>query len=383
MQYINTGMTLDRDGTPYDVVVPLRKIMDTQHINLLRFLNADIQGVEERTMGYIKDISNGARYEVQDSLYRGFSVLHPYFSLNEANISAFLNRSFACLISASWTQEKKKEEMMTALYASRGLDAECAVHYWLYDDPQKFTTDEDIKISPLHWLKVLQKEIKMAAVLLLDNSTSALAGTSPYKRSALYGAVSSDGFGGPSDGFIRLGNMAFTYGSVQGTDARTLSAQLDFADEGDILTIDGLLADTESFMDNPSAETPSLSAALSCLGDNGRIRMDEILLPTSLENLLQYEIKEMFAAGMTLKRDSTGKFIIPKDSTGAQTKTESLEQSLQREYRKAYKTHHRRVAMGILTKDQLGTWVGEAKEMQRKVLDGEITLNEFVMWLKM
>ena len=110
--------------------------------------------------------------------------------------------------------------------------------------------------------------------------------------------------------------------------------------------------------------------------------MDEILLPTSLENLLQYEIKEMFAAGMTLKRDSTGKFMIPNDSIGTQARTEGLGQELQREYRKAYKIRHRRVAMGILTKDQLKTWVGEAKEMQRKVLDGEITMNEFEMWLR-
>ena len=95
MQYINTGMAFYPDGTPYEVIIPIRKLMDKQHVNMLHFLNADIRPLEDRVSAYIREIKGGARYDVPDAVYREFSVLHPYYSLNKANVSIFLNRVFA------------------------------------------------------------------------------------------------------------------------------------------------------------------------------------------------------------------------------------------------------------------------------------------------
>ena len=380
MQYINIGMTLDRNGSLFVVVVPLRKVIDKQHAGILRFLNADIRPLEKKISAYIENVMQGARYDVPDEIYKEFSALHPYYALNEANISKTLNRAFAGVIMSTDKSGEEKTQQMDLLYAARGLENECNTIEWFHLDHLRIEPEEARPAEPLYQLKEMQKTMKEAAVLLMDDSPS-LQPADPYKRLVLYGAISNDGFGGPSDGFIRLGRMTSIYGCVQDLNSRDFADRLDFAKCTDVLTISGLQKDIALLAKDKLFKTPAIAEAISSLNGSKRLRLDEILVPASFEELLLYEIKEMFAEGIKLHREESGRFEVP-ETFHASTENVSLEQTLQSEYRKAYKTHHRRAANGLISMDQFNEWVSNAKEMRQKTLVGEISIGEFTMWSK-
>ena len=380
MQYINIGMTLDRNGSLFVVVVPLRKVIDKQHAGILRFLNADIRPLEKKISAYIENVMRGARYNVPDEIYKEFSALHPYYALNEANISTSLNRAFAGVIMSTDKSGEEKTQQMELLYADRGLENECNTIEWFHLDPLRIEPEEARPGEPLYQLKETQKSLKEAAVLLLDDSPS-LQPADPYKRLVLYGAISNDGFGGPSDGFIRLGRMTSIYGCVQDLNSRDFADRLDFAEYTDVLTISNLQKDIASLAEDKLIQTPAITEAISSLNGDKRLRLDEILIPASFEELLLYEIKEMFTDGIKIHRGKSGKFEVP-ELVPPRTEAVSLEQELQSEYRKAYKTHHRRAANEIISMDQFNEWVSNAKEMRQKTWDGEISIGEFTMWSK-
>lgn len=58
------------------------------------------------------------------------------------------------------------------------------------------------------------------------------------------------------------------------------------------------------------------------------------------------------------------------------------ENPVMREYNKSYKTHNARIRYGTLTKEAFADWSVRAREMRKKCMDGEITLEQFVEWLK-
>ena len=51
-------------------------------------------------------------------------------------------------------------------------------------------------------------------------------------------------------------------------------------------------------------------------------------------------------------------------------------------YRKAYKTHFARIRTGAMTKEAFDVWKGEATVKRLLVESGDMSLDEYAVWLK-
>ena len=127
-------------------------------------------------------------------------------------------------------------------------------------------------------------------------------------------------------------------------------------------------------------------------------------LIAQLEDLLSYEVYGMTQADMRIKRcKNCGRyFIVDKGNVeycdriaAGETKpcneigkVRIYEQKIAKGgsamalYRKAYKTHFARIRTGAMTKEQFDIWKGEATVKRLFVESGDMSLDEYAVWLK-
>ena len=53
-----------------------------------------------------------------------------------------------------------------------------------------------------------------------------------------------------------------------------------------------------------------------------------------------------------------------------------------RAYKRAYKTNYARIAYGLMTKEEFQAWSKQARQMRNKCAAGEISLEDFNVWLE-
>lgn len=376
MRYFNLGLLADPDGGCSTVIVPDSEMIPKGHRHLLSFLNADIDPLEQQVRNHIINTEKGRGDGALDAAYGELYALHPWFSKNPANASTFLNRIFAGCAKKKHASSKKQASFFSALFASRGLGA-CNAAYWINMDGGQPAGTEEAPLTAS--LSAAQRELKEMAVFLVDSSTTALSGLSPYKKIALYGLIPGRKMKeGTMDSFVKTAGMDYAFGHVQGVFERSASAKIDFSEDGSLSSPSSIMADAEAVLDNPAADAPSFMEVISGLDNKQRSATDEILKPASLPDLLSFEIWEMFKKGEHVERYPSGGFAVPENTGDAHDFNERVRDA----YKKAYKAHHARIRYGMMNKEQLGEWTNAAKEMKEKVLGGEVPFDEFVSFLE-
>ena len=387
MRFINLGTFIDVNGIPSETIVPARDVEGRNHSCLLSFLNADISDAGRECGRYIASVLSGDDHGVPNAAYDAFSSLHPWFSINAANTSSYLNRVFAHVARNGSRSMDGQRRIMRNLYAPRGLDSMCDADYWLYADEMiplfdsSIGKDCDAGTASSAFLAGIQKRLFSAAVLLLDGSSPSLEGLSARNRIELYGDIFDCG----RSGLISCAGVERSYGYSRSTAGLTLYASSDFSGDGDPLSRSSLLKALDEVSSDPSAIPFPIAEAAKVLGpaNDAKPVVNEVLSPRSVEDLLLDEIFCLFHSGTMFRRAADGKFIIPGNTGAVAGSTAGADmEKIRAMYRNAYKSHHRRIAYGTMTKEMFSAWAAEAKEMMKKTAEGAVSVNEFSMWLR-
>lgn len=375
-RYIDIGAFCDTDGQPSSVFLMEEEIISKDHSFILSFLNENLYsdgGAGTLLEKYFENvIGRGAVYEVPETVLGKISSLHPYFKRNAANTSVLLNRIISSVIRFYVSGEEPQKKLMSELFVRRGL-GDCDASYWLDSDPGIFPAlpMKDC-MDPVG---EMQDRVRTAVIMLIDGSSEILADAAPAARMALYNMLA--GNSGIHSPFVEMRSL---YCYPMGKNAADLSARLEFAGQDDALSLDRLCADIEEFAKNPKAGIRTVGAAIAGFGNTENILRAEILVPSSFENLLMFEVMEMFEGRTAVRRNDCGQFLIPGD--GAGDGSEDISAIVEKMYATAYKTHHRRMKSAGTAKADLDEWRKTARTMMARVVDGTLSLSEFSMWLK-
>ena len=375
-RYIDIGTFCDADGQPSSVFLMEEEIISKDHSFILSFLNENLYsdgGAGTLLEKYFENvIGRGAVYEVPETVLEKISSLHPYFKRNAANTSVLLNRIISSVIRFYVSGEEPQKKLMSELFVHRGL-GDCDASFWLDSDPGIFPAlpMKDC-MAPV---REMQDRVRTAVIMLIDGSSEILADAAPAARMALYNMLA--GNNGIHSPFVEMKSL---YCYPMGKNAADLSARLEFAGQDDTLSLDRLYADIEELAKNPKAKVQAVGAAIAGFGNTENILRAEILVPSSLENLLMFEVMEMFEGRTAVRRNDRGQFLIPED--GAGDGSEDISAVVEKMYATAYKTHHRRMKSAGTAKTDLDEWRKTARTMMARVVDGTLSLSEFSMWLK-
>ena len=379
MRYVYIGKYIGENPDAADafpVIYPEQALCDKAHGNLFHFLNADLFPLESRLTQYAFSVSSGGAKPQLDTFYEEFGNLHPYFQNNPANVSMLLNRAFASVITGTGLDNKRLRRLMRKLYAPRGISGVCDADHWLKNAMPEDACSGRAR-GCLSSLIRDQSRLRRMAVFLLDNGTASISAFPPNTRLGLYGLCADMGSYWDIDGFIPVSTMKIMYGRVTGGE---------LMDKGQYNIPDRDALDREVFAleRDPSFSAPLVSKTAKMIASSPRAVMDEVLYPSSLFDLLSFEIAEMYRHSEQICREKDGTFPVekPEDYIADLSDKSMLDKEIKDVYRKAYKTHYARIKYGTMTREQFDSWAVSAREMKDRALRREIFLSDFSKWLK-
>jgi len=386
--FLNIGMTFDvMDASP--VIVREEQMVPKTHEYLFSFLDADLDRLEVYAQTYLECL-DGDREADQGALQRIFEelfALHPFFRTCPANAAALINHCFASYIVSRWPEDEDLQlAAMKKVYADRHLEG-TDIAEWL---------DTAIRCENgrvFETLYQLQKQMREWVFIALDNSNAALAKLTGAQRNAMYCLL----YGGQYTPMLETTvekNMRLPHG------LRQMSARLDFEDGFH----DSILQGLEQMRKDPAVTPDHVMELIQAVAETTEDSECHTYLIAQLEDLLSYEIYGMTQADIRIKRcKNCGRyFIVDKGNveycdriaTGESKpcneigKVRTYEQKIAKGgsamalYRKAYKTHFARIRTGAMTKEQFDIWKGEATVKRLFVESGDMSLDEYAVWLK-
>lgn len=386
--FLNIGMTFDvMDASP--VIVREEQMVPKTHEYLFYFLDAALDRLEAYAQTYVECMDGGKEAD-QGAVQRMFEelfALHPFFRTCPANAAALMNHCFASHIVSRWPEDEAMQlTAMKKMYVDRYLEG-TDIAEWL----DTAARNEGSRIFDT--LHQLQDRIQKWVFIALDNSNSELAKLTGAQRNAMYCLL----YGGQYTPLLETRvekNMRLPHG------LRQMSARLDFEDGFQ----DGILQGLEQMRKDPSVTPDKVMELIQAVAETAEDSECHTYVITQLEDLLSYEIYGMTQADMRIKRCKyCGRyFIVDKGNveycdriTPGETKPcneigkmRTYEQKIAKGgsamalYRKAYKTHFARIRTGAMTKEQFDIWKGEATVKRLFVESGDMSLDEYAIWLK-
>ena len=359
------------------------------HEYLFSFLDADLDRLEAYAQAYLECL-DGDREADQGALQRIFEelfALHPFFRTCPANAAALMNHFFASYIVSRWPEDEALQlAAMKKVYVDRHLEG-ADIAEWL----DTAVRDDNTRI--FETLYQLQERMREWVFIALDNSNAALAKLTGAQRNAMYCLL----YGGQYTPILETTvekNMRLPHG------LRQMSARLDFEDGFH----DSILQGLEQMRKDPAVTPDHVMELIQAVAETAEDSECHTYLIAQLEDLLSYEIYGMTQTDMRIKRcKNCGRyFIVDKGNVeycdriaAGETKpcneigkVRTYEQKIAKGgsamalYRKAYKTHFARIRTGAMTKEEFDVWKGEATVKRLLVESGDMSLDEYAVWLK-
>ena len=386
--YLNIGMSFDPMGESYEIL-PEEQIIPQTHEYLFHFLDADLSRLEAYAKNYLSclDSVEEADKTVLQRIREELVALHPFFRFCPANVTDIINRTLASYIVGHFPGDSERQKTaMARVFDTKNLLLP-DVADWL----------EDARSSESEWifadLKTLQERIRQWVFLALDNTNPDLARLTGAQRNALYCLVYGDDYTPLLDLTVQK-NMQLPYS------ARAMRIGMDFDEDHRQEILQGC-----GKMQKDPAVTPDCIMELIREAEKMAEGCEmHTYIVRSLEDLLKYEVYNMTQAEKRIKRcKNCGRyFVIDKGNveycdriaTGETKpcseigKSRTYEQKIAKGgtamalYRKAYKTHFARIRSGTMTKEQFEIWKGEATVKRLFVESGDMSMDEYAVWLK-
>jgi len=386
--FLNIGMTFDvMDASP--VIVREEQMVPKTHEYLFSFLDADLDRLEVYAQTYLECL-DGDREADQGAVQRIFEelfALHPFFRTCPANAAALMNHCFASYIVSRWPEDEDMQlAAMKKVYVDRHLEG-TDIAEWL----ETAVRDENCRVFETLYRQ--QERMREWVFIALDNSNSALTKLTGAQRNAMYCLV----YGGQYTPMLETTvekTMRLSHG------LRQMSARLDFEDGFH----DSILQGLDQMRKDPSVTPDYVMELIQAVAETAEDSECHTYLIAQLEDLLSYEIYGMTQDGMRIKRcKNCGRYFIvdkgnveycdriaageskPCNEIG---KVRTYEQKIAKGgsamalYRKAYKTHFARIRTGAMTKEEFDVWKGAATVKRLLVESGDMSLDEYAVWLK-